>query len=169
MAPVFHPSRINLSPGYPIGLFRMFSPSPTEIPNDSNDILAWYIQRAMDVIWDPTSIKPRYDTRYGGSYYNMTSVGGSFNLDGWINKSFPACNSYDLAAIAQLACTILVDNSGNELVDSRWVYQYPNGYINKGPLYGWVPFGGDHLNCNSPFWALAGIKSPQNFKYYDMV
>lgn len=106
----------------------------------------------MNLIWNPGSINPRYDTTRGGSYYNMNTLGGSFNLDWWIKKMYPSCNCYDLAGIAQLACGILVDEKANELVDSRYVWQNPNGYINPGPLFGWVPFGGLNLQCNSPFW-----------------
>lgn len=93
---------------------------------------------------------------HGSSFYNMRKLGGSFNLRGWTKKSFPLCNCYDLAAITQLACAILVDEFGNERVDSSWVFQCPNGFINIGPLFGWVAFGGEYLRCNDPFWKCTG-------------
>lgn len=159
------PSRVDLTPGYPIWLFRLFAPCPTEFPAAPGDLLDFYIRRAMDVIWNPGSTTPRYDTTHGASSYNMNILGGSFNLDCWIKELYPGCNCYDLAGIAQLACTILVDDSGNELVDSRFVFQDPNGYVNPGPLFGWVAFGGDHLRCNTPFWKSRRMDSdPRRFQ-----
>lgn len=118
----------------------------------------FYIQRAIvGVIWNPRLTKPRYDTYSGQSYYGISNLGGGFRLRDWYYTTYDKCNCYDVAGISQLACSLLMDNAGNELADSHWVFQEPNGYINPGPLIRWVKSGGDHLRCNTPFWASAGL------------
>lgn len=118
----------------------------------------------MNLIWNwpqnaqnPNPGTPQYDSQYGGkSYYGMAGEGGSFMLSQWLVSFQPLCNCYDLAAISQLACAILVDQAGEELVLSDWIYQEPNGFINSGPLYGRVT-GGLNMTCNNPFWAQSGM------------
>lgn len=82
-------------------------------------------------------------------------MGGSFKLRRWLESFYPKCNCMDLAAIAQLACAILVDEHGVEEVDSRWISHEPHGYILPGPLYGRL--GGPEGRCNSPFWPMKGM------------
>lgn len=88
----------------------------------------------MRKIWDPTSTSPQYDTEHGKSFYNMRKFGGELQFKRLDQKKYVLCNCYNLAAITQLACAILVDEFGNERVDSSWVFQCPNGFINSGPL-----------------------------------
>lgn len=168
-------TRVDLSPGYPIALFRWFSPNPTEFLNvTQNDILNFYIARAMIKIWTwpDANLSPRYDVVGGASKYGVGVFGGSFSLVDWMNKKFPTLNCYDLAGISQLACAILVNQNGDEIVDSHWVLQFPNGYVNPGPLYGWnrVNDGRNHMACNNPFWAAGGQYSKYHktlqFKIY---
>jgi len=145
-----------MTPGYPIALWRLFVPTPTEfqLQPPAADVV-WYIQRAVAVVWSPTQQVPRYDTASGAPYYVDGGLGGGFKLAAWVSVTYPRCNCYDLAAIAQLAVCLLMDTQGAELADSRWVFQQPNGFINPGPLFRWVAFGGDHLRCNTPFWTSA--------------
>lgn len=146
-------TRVDMSPGYPISLWRLFAPSPSELPDNPELDVATYIQRAIiSVIWNPCSTKPRYDTNSGSPYYGVSKYGGGFSLKDWVKATYERCNCYDVAGISQLACSLLMDNEGNELANSNWVFQSPNGYINPGPLIGWVKYGTDHLRCNSPFW-----------------
>ncbi|KAF2962879.1 hypothetical protein GQX73_g10692 [Xylaria multiplex] len=149
-------TRVDMTPGYPILLFRLFAPSPRDLPATAAQDVVFYIQRAVRVVWNPSLSRPRYDTRYGAAQYVQTSLGGGFKLQEYFNSAFETCNCYDMAGICQLALSILVDASGAELADSRWVFQQPNGFINPGPLIRWVTAGGDHLRCNTPFWATAG-------------
>jgi len=137
-------------------LWRLFVPTPTDFQQrpPAADVV-WYIQRAVAVVWSPTLRVPRYDTASGKAYYVGGSLGGSFKLAAWVAVTYPRCNCYDLAAIAQLAICLLMDAQGAELADSKWVFQEPNGFINPGPLFRWVAFGGDHLRCNTPFWESA--------------
>jgi hypothetical protein len=153
----------NFAGVYPIELFRMFFPTPTELRvavQSGTDLLGWYVQRSMYAIWN-SGVK--YACRGGGSYYigpyygedyeqTDVSKGGVFALTRFYNGVFPCCNCYDLAAIAQLACSILRDVNGVEILGSRWVFQSPFGYINPGILVGYPQYP----YCNSPFFAGTG-------------
>ncbi|KAI0467682.1 hypothetical protein F4859DRAFT_230330 [Xylaria cf. heliscus] len=151
-------SRVDMDPGYPILLFRLFAPSPRELPVMPAQDVMFYIQRAVGVVWSPNLSSPRYDTMQGRAQYVYSGFGGWFKLREYYNRTYPTCNCYDMAGICQLALSLLMDASGNELADSHWVYQSPNGFINPGPLIRWVTAGGDHLRCNTPFWASAGTR-----------
>jgi hypothetical protein len=151
-------TRADMTPGYPILLWRLFAPPPTELPEDANQDVETYIRRAITrVIWNPCSTKPRYDTLSGRPYYGVSSYGGGFKLGDWVKATYERCNCYDVAGISQLACSLLMDSDGKELADSHWVFQDPNGFINPGPLIRWVRYGGDHLQCNTPFWESQGL------------
>lgn len=112
----------------------------------------------MDSIWSwgtPHQLgKPRFDCKGGAASYNVNALGGYFDLQRWLADCSPSgtCNSYDLAAISQLACALLIDAEGNELVRSKWVLQAPTGFILPGTLYGreTIP------NCNNPFFEARG-------------
>lgn len=146
-----------MTPGYPILLWRLFAPNPSELPAAASQDVAFYIQRAIvNVIWNASLTEPRYDTLRGMAHYGVTGYGGGFRLKEWFNTLYPRCNCYDLAGISQLALSMLMDANGAELTDSHWVFQSPNGFINPGPLIRWVASGGDNLRCNTPFWELAG-------------
>ena len=148
-------SQVDMASGYPIALLRQFVPNPLEfLPHISNSYeIVWYIQRATLQVWNPSSSKPRYDTRFGRACYVESHLGGSFNFPAWESSIYPSCNCYDLAGVLQLACCLLRSNGGLELADSHWVFQSLNGFINEGPLFRWVSEGGDNLRCNTPFWA----------------
>lgn len=147
-------SRVNFGAGYPIAAFRLFSPSPLEFQGKP-DLLRWYIARAMNVVWNwsvPGRVL-RYDTFAGLTKYGQYPPNGTFDLAAWMQIQHLTLNCHDLAAVGQLACAILVDKAGEELLDSKWVFQEPNGFILPGPLYGWVTAGGENLRCNNPFWS----------------
>ncbi|KAF8535925.1 hypothetical protein BDD12DRAFT_808187 [Trichophaea hybrida] len=148
---------VNFEGAYPIGLFRMFLPSPSEIasipkgkaPND------WYVQRSMNRIWNwsgnkdvPVRVPFRYDVVGGIANFGVGAFGGSFRLKRFLDNMFYNVNCYDLAALAQLACSILLDWDGTEVLMSSWVFQQPCGYINSGQLFGWP----EYPDCNNPFW-----------------
>ena len=145
--------------GYPIILWRLFVPNLREYSNDPSLpslTVPFYIRRSVGIVWNPSSDNPRYDTSEGRPFYAEGPLGGGYNLPAWDRKQSPRCNCYDLAGILQLACCLLMNPNGMELADSRWVFQAPNGFINPGPLLGWVRAGGDNLRCNTPFWESAG-------------
>lgn len=155
-------SRVNFGAGYPIGAFRLFSPSPLEFQGQ-RDLLQWYIKRAMTVVWNwtvPGRIL-KYDTVSGSTKYGQLPTEGTFDLAAWLKIQYLTLSCHDLAAVSQLACAVLVGDDGSELLDSKWVYQEPNGFILPGPLYGWVASGGENLRCNNPFW--------NNPKYSELV
>jgi hypothetical protein len=150
-------TRVDMNPGYPILLWRLFAPNPSELPAAASQDVTSYIQRAIvRVIWNASLTRPKYDTRFGAPFYGVSGLGGGFNLQNWFNSTFERCNCYDVAGISQLALSMLMDGSGAELTDSHWVFHLPNGFINPGPLFRWVASGGDHLRCNTPFWESAG-------------
>jgi hypothetical protein len=153
-------TRVDMRPGYPVILYRLFAPSPHELPPYMADDVTTYLRRAtIDVIWNSSLSKPKYDVWNGASWYGVSQQGGSFKLNDWYLSSSNFCNCYDLAGITQLACSLLIDGNQDELVNSHWVFQLPNGYINCGPLIRWVTAGGLNLKCNSPFWGSAGLIS----------
>ncbi|KID73420.1 uncharacterized protein G6M90_00g062640 [Metarhizium brunneum] len=150
-------TRVDMTPGYPILLWRLFAPNPSELPAAASQDVAFYIHRAVvNVIWNASLTTPRYDTSRGMAYYGVSGYGGGFKLKEWFDTLYPRCNCYDLAGISQLALSMLMDANGAELTDSHWVFQSPNGFINPGPLIRWVASGGDNLRCNTPFWESAG-------------
>ncbi|KAF8437737.1 hypothetical protein BGX38DRAFT_1211427 [Terfezia claveryi] len=169
--------QINMPDGYPISLLRMFAPCPTEFlrePN-KNHLLEFYVQRAMKVIWDPCRQRPKYETENGKSRFNMRMFGGDFALDDWVREVRTECNCMDLGAITQLACDLLQNDRGKELVDANYVCFATTGntlraklYINEGPLIGWTlprdykldPNGNNlHSQCNNPLWNKSGNRT----------
>jgi hypothetical protein len=161
MNPFVTQTRVNLSGIYPIGLLRLFSPTPTEFTGIANFYQSavyapWYAARVISQVWawgNPhAGGRPQYDAYNGASYYNVSSLGGGFNLANWLNSVFPACNCYDLAAITQLGCCLLLTSDGSEALDSRWVYQQPNGYIKQCVLYGWGELYPYPPGVNNPFF-----------------
>ena len=154
------PTRADFTIGYPIHLFRMFAPPATELFQSSSspdEDVRYYVDRAVgSVVWNPASDRIQYDVYVGKSYFGVYSLGGNFASAAWFRALRPKCNCYDVAGISQLAMTMLVDDNGVEMGDSHWVFQVPNGFINPGPLIGWVKAGGLNLECNSPFWGHAG-------------
>jgi len=166
--------RVNMPDGYPISLLRMFAPSPTEFlrePN-KNHLLEFYIQRAMKVIWDPSRQRPKYETQNGAPRFNMRMFGGDFALDDWVREVRTECNCMDLGGITQLACDLLQNDCGKELVDANYVCFATTGttpraklYIKEGPLIGWTlsrdymldPNGNNlQSQCNNPLWNKRG-------------
>ncbi|MCJ1400403.1 hypothetical protein MMC11_003608 [Xylographa trunciseda] len=159
----FVDTRVDFGSTYPIGLVRQFWPRPSEfqdVPNfrSIEVYTAWYVQRAIKSIWDwgtpHEPDRPRYDCKGGAASYNVNGLGGSFDLQRWFAPCSPSgtCNGYDLAAISQLACAMLLNDEGNEFVRSKWVLQSPVGYVLPGTLYGReaVP------DCNNPFFEARG-------------
>jgi hypothetical protein len=98
--------------------------------------------------------RPQYDCEHGASFYGMGEYGGSFNLTDWLRATHPQLGCYDLAGIAQVACGLLLDGAGGEVVDSNWVFQQPNAYILPGTLYGRddVVLLGGAPGLNNPFF-----------------
>ena len=90
----------------------------------------------------------------------MTILGGGFNLEDWLTSKYITCNCYDLAAIMQLGCCLLLSSAGYELLDSRWVYQEPNGYINQCELFGWSATYPLYPGVNNPFFLNSSKLSP---------
>jgi hypothetical protein len=151
---------------YPVGLGRLFFPTHKEVlaKPQSLEPVRFYILRAVYVIWwygrDPQEVAPvkiptwiRYDVFSGASSYNLQGQGGNFQLNRWMLGMFPDVNCYDLAGIASLACNVLIDSAGKEIVDSRWIFQTPNGFIMPGPLIGWLQYP----LCDNPFWGGNGM------------
>lgn len=119
---------VDLGAIYPIALCRLFFPSAAEvvgIPKFYQTYAAVYAEHVARRVWiwgnpyQPN--RPYYDSLNGASFYNVSLGGGSFNLAGWKAGSAPRCNCYDLAAIMQLGCCLLIDVQNNELLKSRWV------------------------------------------------
>lgn len=138
-------TQLNLGGIYPIKLIRQFFPAPpefTNVANFLNTFAQWYARRTVQKVWDwgnpNVNGRPYYNSIGGESHYNMGSCGGSFPLDDWFNVQSTSCVCFDLAAITQLGCGLLLDMNGGELLDSKWVFQMPNGYIKAGVLYGWT-------------------------------
>lgn len=163
---------------YPIDLFRMFLPSQWEIlDNSRKNLLSWYLNRSIEVIWNfgikghkefPGRPITRYDVCSAASSYlsPISGVarqsfqpyyGGLFDLRKWVGGVFSYCNGADLNALAQLACSMILDVNGKEVLDSKWIVGIGNpvlgrdyfGYIKSGPLFGWV----EYPSCNSHIWA----------------
>lgn len=143
---------------YPVDLFRLFLPSPTDLPDQTTDVLVWYLQRAMQIIWNlGLNVNPdtagtrvlQYEAISGAPAYIETNLGGPFQLSRFINTMFGTVNCYDLAGITQLAMAIIQSSNQTEVFDSRWIFCNGFGYINPGPLIGWPQFP----NCNSPFFS----------------
>ena len=157
---------VNLGAIYPISLCRLFFPAAIELVNILNpdqDYGRSYAKRVVQRVWtwgnpfQPN--RPFYDAMKGASFYNVGSGGGSFNLAGWVAGIASKCNCYDLAAIVQLGCCLLVDINGNELLNSRWVFQSPNAFIKPCVLYGWGTKYPYPNGVNNPFFQQQSIRS----------
>lgn len=152
-------TRVKLDARYPIALCRLFFPFVTEIIGIQNIGQVYgrlYARRTVLRVWtwgNPMQPnRPYYDTISGASSYNVSLYGGSFNLAGWMAGSGVCCNCHDLAAIVQLGCCLLVDENSNELLNSRWVGQSPNAYIESCLLYGWGLLYPLPNGVNNPFF-----------------
>lgn len=154
-------TQVDLGSVYPIRLCRFFFPNAEEIVN-INDLdttyAVRYFSRVVNVVWNwgYTNLqtdRPFYDAQNGASFYNVVSGGGSFNLDKWITGGQSRCNCYDLAAIVQLGCCLLIDAHSNDLSNSRWVYQIPTGFVDACLLYGWSTVYPLPPGVNNPFFA----------------
>ncbi|MCJ1393731.1 hypothetical protein MMC18_006607 [Xylographa bjoerkii] len=156
----FMRTQLDLQGKYPISLLRWFFPSPPEFAGVANfdiNYKSWYARRSIMKIWDwgnpHAGTRPQYDADSGASKYNMGACGGSFEWDEWVTADYPTLNCYDLAGISQLSCGLLVADYGDELLDSRWVFQTPNGYPLTGTLYGWgAPTCPNPPGVNNPFF-----------------
>ncbi|KAK4172997.1 hypothetical protein QBC36DRAFT_293824 [Triangularia setosa] len=70
------------------------------------------------------------------------------------------CTAFDLAALTQLACALVQNAKGVEILESRWVCSTDNaslgqtsfGCINPGTLFGWHQFP----KCNSVAYGSGG-------------
>ncbi|KAI5808203.1 hypothetical protein DFH27DRAFT_650720 [Peziza echinospora] len=153
-----NPQVVDFGGAYPIGLLRMFLPVPTEFSSIPANVpvVQWYLQRSLLQIWHwdtndeiPVTVPLKYNSISGTPGYGVGAFGGLFRLRRFTMNMFQLVNCYDLAALAQLACNILRDGQGQEVPQSSWVYQWPNGYIVPGALFGWP----EYPNCNNPFWA----------------
>ncbi|KAI9741653.1 MAG: hypothetical protein M1834_000037 [Cirrosporium novae-zelandiae] len=138
---------IRLKNRYPIGLNRWFFANGLkdfaglQASSFNTEFPAWYAKRAMEIIWDwgnpHRDNRPMYASIAQPSRYGMGFCGGSFQLGDWFRNRYPHVICFDLAAITQCACALLVDDGGREILDSTWVFQQPNGYIKPGILYGY--------------------------------
>jgi hypothetical protein len=161
MNPLVQQTKVDLGGIYPIGLLREFFPRPpefTQVPNFYQSAVygPWFAARIVQQVWawgNPQRAgRPQYDAVGGASYFNLGWYGGGFDLSGWLQVSQRQCNCYDLAGIVQLGRCLLMDGNGNELFDSRWVFQNPNGFINQCVLYGWDVMYPFPPGVNNPFF-----------------
>ncbi|KAK6500699.1 hypothetical protein TWF506_003463 [Arthrobotrys conoides] len=150
-------ARPNFGGDYPIDVFRLFLPAPEELTGILQNPLPNYLVRSMSAIWNlglvlnPELDAARlfsYETINGAPAYIDGYLGGIFQLRRFVKGMFDSLNCYDLAGLAQTAACIIQDTGGNELLDPRWIYCSPYGFINSGPLFGWPQYA----NCNSPFF-----------------
>ncbi|KAF3084370.1 hypothetical protein TWF706_000768 [Orbilia oligospora] len=150
-------ARPNFGGEYPIDAFRLFLPTPEELTGILQNALPNYLVRSMSVIWNlGLALNPElnatrlfsYETINGAPSYIDGYLGGLFQLRRFARGLFDSLNCYDLAGLTQIAACIIQDNQGNELLDPRWIYCTPYGFINSGPLFGWPQYPA----CNSPFF-----------------
>ncbi|KAF2094693.1 hypothetical protein NA57DRAFT_79865 [Rhizodiscina lignyota] len=143
---------------YPVDLFRLFLPSPSEFPPSSVPLLPWYLKRVVDKVWNlgltvntntAGTRTIQYEAIQGQCGYITGGEGGVFQLSRFMKTFFGTVNCYDLAGIVQLAIAMIQNPNGTETFDSRWIFCRNFGYINPGPLIGWPQYP----DCNSPFFA----------------
>ncbi|KAM7215261.1 hypothetical protein V8F06_009312 [Rhypophila decipiens] len=142
---------------YPVPVQRWSYPNLLELAQNLNvtrdRLKILYVQRLVNYVWGYGEAgNGRFQSRYvtDGSGHSMGPFGGVFALTKWIRP--PAnhyVNDYDLAAVIQLGCAVALGITGNEIFESRWVVQYPSGYIYPGQLFG---EGQTSQQCNNPFW-----------------
>ncbi|GAP82997.2 hypothetical protein SAMD00023353_0105360 [Rosellinia necatrix] len=174
-----------------IDLFRLFLPSQMEVVDSlsstatARDRALWYLRRTMSTIWG-LGLKPhaeyadrpvtQLDVGGGGagssSFYLCPlpgvpraafrpQYGGRFDLRRWMRGTYAYCTALDLAALAQLACALLQDGAGAEVLDPRWVCATGNaslgqaafGHVCPGTLFGWPAFP----QCNSVVYGAGGL------------
>ncbi|KAK4209235.1 hypothetical protein QBC37DRAFT_404545 [Rhypophila decipiens] len=142
---------------YPVPVQRWSYPNMLELAQNLNvtrdQLRILYVRRLVNYVWSYGEAgSGRFQSRYitDGSGHSMGPFGGVFALSKWIRP--PAnhyVNDYDLAAVIQLGCAVALGITGNEIFESRWVVQYPSGYIQPGQLFG---EGQTSQQCNNPFW-----------------
>ncbi|KAM7191497.1 hypothetical protein V8F33_008848 [Rhypophila sp. PSN 637] len=142
---------------YPVPVQRWSYPNMLELAENLDVTRArlkiLYVRRLVNYVWGYGEAgSGRFQSRYitDGSGHHMGPFGGVFALSTWIRPPVNHyVNDYDLAAVIQLGCAVALGVTGNEIFESRWVVQYPSGYIKPGQLFG---EGQTSQQCNNPFW-----------------
>jgi len=142
---------------YPVPIQRWSYPHILDLTQSmtQSQVRVYYIRKLVEYVWGYGEAgNGKFQSRYiyDGSSHSMGPFGGIFNLRRWINPENPAnhyVNDYDLAAVLQLGCAVALGITGSEIFDSRWVVQYPSGYIAPGQLFGEAQTS---KQCNNPFW-----------------
>jgi hypothetical protein len=81
--------------------------------------------------------KAYYNAVSGASGFGMGCCGGSFDLRRLTAKDVKLCNSFDLAALLQLAMTLLQDRNGEDMFYTAWMCKAPFGFLKPSQLWGW--------------------------------
>ena len=155
---------VDLCGSYPIDLLRLYLPSPTDLatftkePDTKLDYRDWWLQQSLKRL--PADVL-LYDMIAGKSRFGMGCCGGSFMLKELtthvlsMSNTQPALiNSFDLAALIQLAYGLLVDTQGIEVQYNRWVCKTPFGSMSAG-----LPFGLTDKTTPAASWP-QGINNP---------
>lgn len=176
---------------YPVELLRLFLPQPADLltlvdhERGSGDFRDWWLMQAIRRL--PVH-RFAYNTMSGRSGFGVGCCGGSFALKEYAQHAFtvsganwppqyqsltiPAIdprplllNSFDLAALVQLAYSLLLDHRGWEAQPTRWVCKTPFGKIAPSMPYGYstsyTPTVSWERGINNPyFWGMSKSRSP---------
>jgi len=127
---------------WPVGLLRTFIPDPYDLQEAAVDIKAnlwsWWAQYAIKKI---QANDLSYEATEGKSGYGVGWTGGSFDLQGWLNKSNPNVNSFDLTALLEAAFSLLPDSPSKDSMSPLWVCMKPFPRIADRKKMPMVPFG----------------------------
>jgi hypothetical protein len=123
---------------WPVELLRYFVPTIKELQSMPTLVegLKW---------WTGTHVLGRirkgefyYNAVSGASGFGMGCCGGSFDLRRLTGKGLKPCNSFDLAALLQLAMTLLQDRNGEDMFYTAWMCKAPFGFLKSSQLWGWT-------------------------------
>lgn len=155
---------IDLCGSYPIDLLRLYLPNPVDLttfindPGPKLDYRDWWVQQSLKRLPASGFI---YNTIAGKSGFEVGCCGGSFALKEFTTQALstsspePALiNSFDLAALTQLAFSLLVDKQGIEVQYNRWVCKTQFGTMKPG-----MPFGLTDKTSPSVSWP-QGVNNP---------
>lgn len=143
-------------------LCRLFLPSFQDFvsePDFGHTFDRWW---ARHIVLRVQSLNFQYDMVCGKSALGVGACGGNLELNLLMPLLMPVrdelgsltVNSFDLAALIQLGAGFLLDNTGKEVLKSKWFCKFPYGLMNPC-----MPLGADTRITDGISWP-PGVNNP---------
>lgn len=160
---------VDLAGSYPIDLLRLFLPTPVELREASmyaGNFRDWWFKhidtrlRATTIVYNLFSGKSSFGTGCCGGSFTWSRFARLVPFDGTPTLETCLVNSFDIAALTQLGCALLVDAESTSLLDTNWICKSPFGKIQPGMPFGitgqTIPAAPYPPRINNPWFVATG-------------